>query len=273
MAGTGKKWLIGCGLGCGIPLLLVIVLTIGGGVVMMKPYTKAVDAQKALTTTYGERGDFVPSADGLTPARLEQFIAVRRALMPLCADFLAIGEKFQQMEKLDQGGEEPSKGEVVEAVGGMMGAVFGIAGNIGRFTLLRNEALLSEEMGLGEYIWIYTLVYNSWLGYAPGTGFEGDQAEGYTAGEQKLIRQLMSNHAGALAAAGRAEAAAAWKAEADHLERREGSGVPWTDHELPAALALALEPYRADLDDLYCAPTSAFEFNQVRKKGLTIIAD
>ena len=37
---------------------------------------------------------------------------------------------------------------------------------------LRNKALLDAEMGLGEYFYIYTLAYHSWLGNSPGDGPE-----------------------------------------------------------------------------------------------------
>ncbi len=273
VAGTGKKWLLGCGLGCGIPLLLVILLTVGGGIVMMKPFSAAVDAQKELTAAHGDRGAYVPGADSLSPERLQAFMAVRRELVPLCTNFEEIGQKFEQMDNLGQGGEEPSKGEVFSATGDVMGAVFGIAGNIGRFSVVRNEALLAEGMGLGEYIWIYTLVYNSWLGKPANTDFESDEGRDYNAKEQAVIRQLMQNHAGALSAGGQTEEALVWQREAEHLERSVGPGVPWTDHELPVAISAAFEPYRQELTELYCAATAAFEFGTVRKRGLTFTSE
>lgn len=273
MAGTGKKWLLGCGLGCGIPMVLVILLTVVGSIRMMKPFNKAVDAQRELSSRYGERDGFVPPVAGLTVDRLEKFMAVRRDLVPLCANFTEIGESFQRMDEFESEGEEPSKGELFGALGNVMGSVFGIAGNIGRFTESRNEALLREGMSLGEYIWIYTLAYNSWLGYPPNTGFEADEGGSFSAGEQRIIRQLMRNHAEALAAADRQPDAAAWLEEVRHLERSEGSGVPWEQHEMPAEIAAALGAYETELTDLFCAATASFEFSQVRKKGLSITAD
>jgi len=273
MAGPGKKWLLGCGLGCGIPILLSIVLTIGGGIVMMKPFTKAVDSQKALVAAHGEREEFVPAAGGLTAERLEKFMAVRQELVPLCANFTEIGEKFQKLDKLDADGEEPSKGELFSAIGDVMGAAFGIASNIGRFTQARNEALLAQEMALGEYIWIYTLVYNSWLGYEPNTDFESDGNSEFGASDRRIIRRLMRNHAEALVAAGRAAEATQWRAEADHLERADGDGVPWTAHDLPENVAAAFEPHRAALDELFCAATAAFEFSKMKKRGFSITSE
>lgn len=275
VAGTGKKWALGCGLGCGIPVLLVILLMIGGSVVMMKPFNKAVDAQKELNAEFGLRDEYIPSVDGITPAQVADFMKVRMALVPLCDNFTEIGAKFRKMDELDDEGEgeEPSKREVFGAVGEVMGAAFGIAGNIGRFTEERNRALLNEGMGLGEYIWIYTLVYNSWLGHEPNVDFDSAHGGRYDTKDQKLIRELIRNYVTALNAAGRTEEAATWASEADHLERMDGSGVPWADSEIPANLAATLAPFRTQLEDLYCEATSNFEFSQVRKKGLSITAD
>ena len=36
MAGSGRKWLIGCGVGCGAVILLAILLSVGGTFVMMR---------------------------------------------------------------------------------------------------------------------------------------------------------------------------------------------------------------------------------------------
>lgn len=252
-----------------------ILLSVGGAFYMMKPFNRAIDTQKDLTAVYGDRKDYTPPAAGLTADRLEKFMNVRRSLVPMCESFSEIGEKFRQMDELDKSGEEPSRGEILGAVGDVMGAAFGFAGNIGRFTETRNRILLAEDMGLGEYIWIYTMVYNSWLGYAPNTDFDDeDQRTGrYDSDDQRLIRQLMGNHVAALTAAGRTEAAAVWQTEIGHLERTDGSGVPWGVNEMPATFVESMLPYQAELDELYCAATSAFEFAKVRKRGLTITTD
>jgi hypothetical protein len=253
--------------------LLVIMLTVVGSIKMMKPFNRAVDAQKELAVAYGERGEFVPPVGGLNAERIEKFMAVRRDLVPLCANFTEIGESFQRMDELDNEGEEPSKGELFGALGNVMGSVFGIAGNIGRFTEARNEALLREGMGLGEYIWIYTLAYNSWLDYEPNTGFEADEGGAFSNVEQRVIRQLMRNHVDALVAAGQQAEADSWLEEIRRLERSEGPGVPWEEQELPAGISAALAPFQTALSDLYCAATASFEFSQVTKKGLSITAN
>jgi len=272
VADTGKKWLIGCGVGCGAVILLGILLSVGGSLYMMRPFNKAIDAQKELVAEFGDRTAYIPSPQGITPDRLEIFIKVRRTVMPMCEDFQKIGDSFAAMEELDKNGEEPSKKEVFQAVGNLTGGIFGMVGDMGRFTHLRNQALLDAGMGLGEYIWIYVLAYNSWLGNSPNVDLDGDSQRGMSGKEQKLIRTLVANYAEALADAGMADKAALWEQEGDRMKRAE-TGVPFENGDLPADLTRAFLPYESELKDLYCEAMSSFEMGQVRKKGLSIHSD
>ena len=272
MADSGKKWLIGCGVGCGAVILLGILLSVGGSLYLMKPFNKAVDAQKELVAEFGEREAYIPSPQGITPDRLEKFMAVRRAVMPMCAEFQKLGDSFAAMEELEKGGEDPTKGEVFKAVTNLTGGIFGMVGDMGRFIQLRNQALLESGMGLGEYVWIYVLVYNSWLGNAPNMDIDGDSKGGMSRGEQKVMRILVRNHAEALANAGMGDEAALWEQEADRMKRAE-TGVPFKFDGLPAGVSRVFLPYERELSELYCEATSSFEMNRVRKKGLSIRSD
>lgn len=269
MAGSGKKWLIGCGVGCGAVVLLSILLTVGGSLYMMKPFNRAIDAQKELVEEFGDRDAYIPPPQGLTPDRLEKFIAVRRTLMPICEEFREIGKSFQAMDDLDKGGEDPSKKEALKAVGNVMGDVFGLIGNMGRFTEQRNMALLENRMSLGEYAWIYVLVYNSWLGEEPNQDFEETDGRGYSKGERKLMRTLVENHAEALTSAGMLDQAEIWEQEAGTMARSE-TGIPFRDGRLPESYVRQFLPFENDLIALFCEATSSFELNRMKKKGLSI---
>jgi hypothetical protein len=272
VAGSGKKWLVGCGVGCGAVMLLGILLTVGLSFKMMQPFDKAIDAQNELETEFGPRESYIPPPQGITPDRLEKFIAVRRSLVPLCEEFREIGDSFQAMEDLDKDGQEPSKGEAFKAVGNVMGNVFGLIGNLGRYTEQRNLALLEQEMSLGEYIWIYVLVYNSWLGQEPNQDFDDREGRGYSSGERKLLRNLMLNHTEALVSAGMVDQAETWKDEAGVMARAE-YGVPFRDSGLPGSYVQQFLPYEEELEALFCDATSSFELNRMKKKGLSITAD
>jgi hypothetical protein len=195
MASTGKKWLIGCGGGCAAIIVISILALIGAGVMFKRPFDKAIDAREILDTTYGTGEDFVPPVDGLSPDRIKRFLAVRKGLEELCGDFEAIGEDFEHMEKLDSAGDEPSTGEVLKGVGNILGSVMQMPGLIGKLAVRRNELLLENEMGLGEYTWIYVLAYHSWLGYDPNTSFDDEDSGVMTRRTRHLMQSLMRNHA------------------------------------------------------------------------------
>lgn len=272
MAGSGKKWLIGCGVGCAAFTLLMILITVGGGILMMRPFNNAVDNQKELTAKYGAREDYIPLPDSITPDRIKRFLTVRMELMTHCDEFLEISGSFQKMEELDKQGEDPPIGEVLKGVGNIMGSVFSVAGEIGALNASRNNELLKNGMGLGEYTWIYILVYNSWLGHSPNTGLEGDGEGRFSASEIELMGQLMNNHARALEEVGRTKEANLWRDEVGRLKRSEG-GVPFCSGNLPIEITAALTPYRSKFENSYCEAMAEFELGRVKKKGLTFHSD
>lgn len=273
MAGTGRKWLAGCGIGCAAVVLLGIVASVGGGFLISRPFNRAADVQRELTAAHGAREDFRPGPEVFPRERIEAFLAVRRELMPFCETFTRVTARFEAVEQLDQGQQDVSAGEAVKTVLPVIGSVFGIAGNIGKHVEARNRALLAQGMGLGEYAWFYVLVYNSWLGHTPSQDFDdGDSGGAYATGERRAIAALLANHAEALRAAGRAAEAEAWAAEAEVVMDTQ-TGVPFGLGGLPAAEAAALEPWRDQLEALYCAATSAFELGAIRKQGLSFHSD
>ena len=272
MAGTGKKWLIGCGVGCGVTILLNIIVILGAGFFFTRPMNKAVNSQKKLAELHGEPGDFVPAVDGLTTRRLEAFLAVRRNLMPSCQEFKDIAGGFEAMNELDKGGDEPSTKEIFTSLGKVMGSVKGLVTEMGEIMEIRNEALVEQEMGMGEYTWIYVLAYNSWLGYEPNTGIEDSDGGNFNNREKDLIGDLMIAHADALAEKGRTDEAEVWRKEADKLEWSD-SGVPFADTNLPLEISKALEAFRGRFEEVYCPPMSEFDLGQIKKKGMSFHSD
>ncbi len=185
--------------------------------------------------------------------------------MEECEGFEEVQAKFKAMDELDEDGEA-SKGEVIKGVGNIMGAVFSIGPKIGNFTLVRNEALLANEMSLGEYNWLYILIYYSWLDYAPNTGIDMDNDRGLTGSDRHLIFTLMNSHAGDCEKKGNMVAAELWRNEAGKM-KRAGEGVPFKASRLPSSLIHTLQPYRQDLDSRYCAAMAEFELGSIKKEG------
>lgn len=267
MAGTGKKWLIGCGAGCAASILLSILLSIGGALFIARPMNKAVNAQRELTTEFGAREDFIPPAR-LEPGRIKVFIAVRREVMGSCEQFQDIVGSFQVMEELDNGEGDPSIGQVLHGLKGVMGSVFGLANALGEVTRVRNQALRDQGMGMGEYTWIYVLAFNSYLDKSPNTGIDDKFGRGYSGDELRLISKLMENHAGALEEAGDTDSAPIWLNEVARLKRID-EGVPFRDGQLPDGLAGTFAPFRKHLEKSYCAALAEFDLGRIEKKGMS----
>ena len=250
----------------------MILVTVGGSILMMRPFNKAASQQEELKVKFGAREEFIPPPVSLTPDRIHRFLAVRQELMQHCAQFTDIAGSFQKMEELDAQGDDPPVGEILKGVGNIMGSVFSVAGEIGALNHSRNNELLKNEMGLGEYIWIYVLAYNSWLGFEPNTGFEGDDTGGFSVKEAGYIRSLILNHASALEEVGRTKEAKLWREEAGHLERSEGR-VPFSSGNLPSEVTAALAPYRSKFTATYCPAMAEFDLGRVKKKGLSFRSD
>ncbi|MFH1845401.1 MAG: hypothetical protein ABIF77_19625 [bacterium] len=179
MASTTKKWLVGCGIGCTAMIVIAGLLGVGGVFLVRNIVDefKTVDAElAALQREFGEVTDFRPEPAGeIPPARLESFLEVRRLLEPARQEMSSTLDLFA---KVDRSEYKPSPWEIIKLIKNGIGLVPAI----GRFYLQRNESLQTAGMGLGEYHFLYVVIYYSWLGYSPADGppftLLGDEDEG-----------------------------------------------------------------------------------------------
>lgn len=285
MAGAGKKWLVGCGIGCGLMLLIL-----GGvgtctyvGVKKIKEEADAIDVSSSdLVARFGDPADFVPGPDGtISPDRMETFLAVREDLAPTRAEVSDI------LFQLDSDGHWLAK---AQAGMKMVPAMIRLVG-AGR------SVLLEHDMSVGEYEYIYALSYYTLLHKDPGDGpnfnLMSDQETGGGAirfglgqddgnhndsGEDvrteriRFVRRrvnelqvkLLNNQIEAFAAtlpAGTDPAEDPWGAQLlaeQQVMSVETLRLPWEDG-LPDQLRAALEPYRDRLDAAYDPMTSIIE--------------
>ena len=168
---TASKWLIGCGIGCGVVILLLVFAGVGG-YFFVKNIVKGFEETEAvaddLTERYGEIKDFCPDPGGaIKTERLEAFLSVRNSMEPVKEKLENSINILSDEERESQFKEEPSPGVLTKIKTG-----FGIIPLIAEFYTRRNQALLDAEMGLGEYYFIYVVSYYSWLGKSPGDGLE-----------------------------------------------------------------------------------------------------
>ncbi len=282
---TGKKWLVGCGIGCGT-LILIVAALIAGGVGFFRGIVSDLEesgrSQARLDAELGAMADYTPPRDGAIPTdRLEVFLAVRTRLQPW---HLALTEYLSAFPPADAGPTRIGAMQQVRITTGMGRFLR----DLGAYLRLRNETLLEHEMGLGEYFYIHALVYHWWLGHNPIDGpellyglehedgvnirfFDDDTNFGKTrssrlyheTARQMLERQLAAVDAdpGGLPEGWRDVLAAEVAALDADLER-----MPWQDG-LPAQMTGGLEALRDRLENTYCPVTNVFDLHDAEGGG------
>lgn len=156
-----KKWLIGCGIGCGAILLIVIILVMSGFFFIrniVEGFKSSEVLMDTLVEQHGQIQEYCPSPDGeIKPQHLEAFLAVREAMVPVREE---LEMSFRILQDIDdeETSEEERRGVIKKITTG-----FGMISQIADFHKARIQALLDSGMGMGEYYYIYTVVYYSWL--------------------------------------------------------------------------------------------------------------
>ncbi len=156
-----KNW--GCfkqaALGCGCLVVLAVAVPVVLGVMIMLPLNRAIENRTELEDRFGTQDAFVPPASGAPSRdRIEAFLRVRQALTTTCDDFWNAERAVAKMEAFDDQ-EEVSKIAVMKQAMSTSKTMMGMGPLIGHFYEIRNQALVDEEMGLGEYTYIYVLAY------------------------------------------------------------------------------------------------------------------
>ena len=164
---TSKKWLTGCGIGCFIVLAVGVLVVFGGYLGVKKIMRQAEQTQRVVdevTDRFGRASEYTPDPTGAVDAdRIAAFLEVRRLSRPERERLEAtLGELGPTP------GEEasPNTMDFARSVRAGVGVVPQMMGYINR----RNAAFLEAGMGLGEYLYLYTLIFESWLENDPGDG-------------------------------------------------------------------------------------------------------
>ena len=273
---------MGCGIGCAVIILILILLGIGGYVFfknLIGDFQEQEELMTTLTERYGQIRDFCPEPDGsINPSRIEAFLSVRSAFAPF-------REKLEISMRELQDRTEQSEVEIKKPknIFEMVKLGFGLIPQIAEFLKFRNQGLLDTKMGMGEYTYIYSIAYFSWLEKQPedGPDFEvtGEEDSGVRLGEMNIeeIREerrdsmlrrlhrtllpMLQNQHEKLAARGASETLSEWdgllKAEIQAMEE-DRFRLPW-ENGLPDVIKASLEPYRDRLEQSYNAMTNPFE--------------
>ena len=280
---TASKWLIGCGIGCGVVILLIVILGVGGYVFVkniVKGFEETEAITDALTERYGDTKDFCPDPGGaIKPERLEAFLSVRNSIEPIKEELESSMGILSDEEGESQFRGEPSPGVLTKIKTG-----FGIIPLIAEFYTRRNQALLDAEMGLGEYYFIYVVSFYSWLGKSPGDGLEYNlvdedeeergvywrrrRSENLEDRKDDVLKQLhrrilpmMQNQFAKLTGIDISPIRDPWRETlAAEIEAMEADRfrLPWQDG-LPDILEASLKPFRGRLEASYSKVLNALE--------------
>jgi hypothetical protein len=275
MSGTARSWRRGCGIGCAVLLGLSILLIGAGSLVVMRPFRDAIKTRQALVVQFGEDEDFTPAADGSIPAsRMEAFLQVREAIFATCGVLAEAHSHFEAMDQFDDQ-EDVNKGEVMRAAWQAVKAAIGMGPKMGNFFEVRNNALRTVGMGLGEYSYIYAVAYGSHLS-AMGED-ETLLGSSFTKRAHRLLRGFLQNQLDAMDAEGErwrdTKERRLLKKEIDRLTEVDDA-LPWSAGA-PPVLAASLAPYSERLAALFCPDTVAMELirNKQLAKGIGIQGD
>ncbi len=274
---TSQKWLIGCGLGCGVIGLLLMLGLFGGSYVVMHPFRSAIEVRETLDEKYGQQDEFTPAVDGaVSPDRMEIFLKVREKVMELCAEFEQTDGQFKRLDELH---DDASKTEILGEFFSLTKTVLNMGPMMGEFFSARNGALLAAGMGRGEYTYIYVLAYRDRLRPPVGGNSESQQLHSQPNERvRRVLTQMLRNQLAALevqiSTAGDTTLADIRRVLLGELSKLENDPhrIPWQDN-LPPAVAASLEPYRLQLDGLFCEHTVALEFTQNRRRFFGIQGD
>lgn len=290
MSGTAKKWLIGCGLGCGFMAALGLGLGAAGwyGVRHVAKRAHGLEAAAdSLSTRFGAPESYAPPADGhLAADRLDAFLEARRLMAPVR------DKASHTLAVLDGSGGGGVPARIVAGVN--------FVPQLLAFIEARNRALLNAGMGAGEYKYIYTVAFFGLLGKDPGDGpgfLVSGNADGEDGGRdwtvgtrhrsgsgndaerekvrreradvlreklnrverQNLRRQLEALDADKGEVSGHAAWRAALAAEVEAMDN-DRRRLPW-EKGLPEATRASLEPFRDRFEASYDAMTGALELH------------
>lgn len=263
--GMNKAFKRGLGIGCGV-MLLVLLAIVGGGtwyaVKLNKDY-KAVEAsEKALIAATVGLGEYVPPKSGVPgPDRLEIFATVREDMAERRAGLARASQSFATEQSAGKRGSLPQFLRVLSS-GSELAPVY--AG----FWQARNRILQERGMGPEEYIYLYCLIYYSWLGRSPADAEISDRIGADEAGRaiNKLMVPIMSRVIDGLGESPDPDVLAGSEfLMMEYMQMiSDPDRYPWPQG-LPAAMAAEMEPFRLRLEAAYEPSVNPVElmFNSV----------
>jgi hypothetical protein len=278
MADKTTRWIIGCGSGCGVLVLIAVIIGVGATLKLRSLFEDIEGAKQSwtiLVESQGDVADWTPPTDGHIPLdRLHVFLAARERMIAAQSEARPALENFPPDEFNEQA-------QSWRTLWKSMGAMGDLVPPLARYVEARHHILAELNMGPGEYGWIYTVAYHAWLGHDPGDGptvvkdghpdfgepvFDAEQ--GSFGSQSTLIRQremmmtLLGNWLRAVRAdpdfGSESSMYRELTAEVLRLDADPGSML-WPEG-IPAPVAKSLEPLRNQFLQTYIPHFNPFEY-------------
>jgi len=285
MAKRIPRWVLVSCSGCVVVILVAAGLMVGGVFVFRDALRSFEEADQTLETVaakYGPIPAFRPSLDGaIPPGRMDAFLTVRETMAPVRE---GLGQTLGVLSGAS-GGTDASTGSF-----GKLTASFYLLHRLADFVDEQNRALLEAEMGHGEYYYLYTLAYYSWLrkplddgpsfklvnehGYVFDTVASMDEAavreyriEQARGSLNRLLLSVQRNQLSDLTVGEVDDDHQPWvKRLSEEIAAMEADSrrLPWEDG-LPEVIAASFEPYRGRLEENYSDMCNALEVGLARR--------
>jgi hypothetical protein len=281
------RWIKFSGIGCAAVILIAVGLLVGGIQFFRNSLRGFEQADSVLETVAEQLGPIegfrADPRGAIQSERVEAFLTARESITPAREEM----ERTLALLGGDDSGDRPVGVPLRKLVAGV-----GLLGGVADFLHQRNQALLDAEIGLGEYYYIYTLAYYSWLGKSPddGPSFKLIGDRGYVMenlenldeaesevrayrmemARESLNRLLLPVLREQLSAVSGSEAdrdPQSWReALAAEIEAMEANAyrLPWQDG-LPPVIESSLMPYRDRLEASYSVMCNALEIGLARR--------
>jgi hypothetical protein len=252
-----------------LTIATIIFLLAAGVWFFMVPIQQSKQLEHRLVDRFGWAPRYAPPADGIIqPDRLERFIRVREAVQSNCDTFHSIMDNIVKLDTLESDPDLSAREKTSEGFESFK-SMFKAAPAFLEFMDARNTALLSEEMGLGEYINIYLVAYGEQLAQEQHGKYAGQEEAYLSPRARKEYVQILANQLTALQAGDQSpdddllDLVADLKAEMAALED-DPKHSPWSDGP-PANTSKSLAPYSDRLSELYCEGIVRIEILQKNK--------
>ncbi len=251
-----SKWLL--------VVVALVFVSVSGFYFLTAGIRDAKRIEQTLIDRYDWANKYTPAIDGsIAPERTEKFIRIRQAVQTNCTDYQAILNDLIKLENMEAN-EDSSASEAASTGMESLKSVFSAGPTMLAFSEARNQALLNEEMGIGEYMYIYLTAYAGQLATESTSTYSAMEEAYPSSRTRKEFIQILNNQLTALEASSQASSmtdlAEKLRQEIEVLKTVSALS-PWPAQPVdPARQSLA--PQQQHLADLYCSGIVSIELLQ-----------